>query len=328
MNDITVDISVIVPVYNGEKSIERCLNSLLCQTVSNYEIIVINNNSVDHTAAILDKYKSNKKIKIFNCKEKGVSNARNYGLLQVNSKYVAFVDADDFVEKNYLSALLSGFNKKEIDMVITGIKYLSPKLELTRKSTYRSGVFNNRQILSDILKYNGPGGFLWNKAFKVNLIKKYNITMDTSLVISEDLLFCTEYVLHTHFTNIVGTTYSYNYVDTEDSASSSMINEKKFILVYKNYLEVLNRIKDIIPKNYKRQMIDINARIGTGNCDFLELIYLYKTETISNFTKRKQYILLPFVLESSCISLKKKIDYILILLFSKKWIIIKKKLKI
>lgn len=106
--------SLIVPVYNTEKYIEKCLNSILNQSYKNYEIIVINDGSTDNSVQILDKYKSNKKLKIINQKNKGLSEARNEGLKYISGDYILFVDSDDYIEPKLLETLNSNITDEDL----------------------------------------------------------------------------------------------------------------------------------------------------------------------------------------------------------------------
>ena len=110
-----VNLSIIIPCYNSEKYLERCLQSLIVQK-GNYEIIIIDDGSTDNTSIILDRYSVHSNIKIFKQENKGVSSARNFGLKVAQGEYVLFVDADDFVSSNYISALESNNDKSDLLM--------------------------------------------------------------------------------------------------------------------------------------------------------------------------------------------------------------------
>jgi glycosyltransferase involved in cell wall biosynthesis len=98
--------SFIIPVYNGEKYIDKCLESILNQNYNNYEVIIINDGSTDSSLEILENYaKENKNIKLYSTKNNGLSNARNHGITKVTGDYFIFVDIDDYVDKNMLGYL-------------------------------------------------------------------------------------------------------------------------------------------------------------------------------------------------------------------------------
>lgn len=106
--------SLIVPVYNTEKYIEKCLNSILSQSYKNYEIIVINDGSTDDSEKILEQYKTNKKIKIIKQKNKGLSDARNEGLNHISGDYILFIDSDDFIEPKLLETLNNNIEDEDL----------------------------------------------------------------------------------------------------------------------------------------------------------------------------------------------------------------------
>ena len=106
--------SIIVPVYNVEKYIEKCLESILNQTYDNFEIIVINDGSTDNSKKILDNYKTNKKIKIINQDNQGLSIARNNGLGAASGDYILFIDSDDYIEEELLSTLNKNINNEDL----------------------------------------------------------------------------------------------------------------------------------------------------------------------------------------------------------------------
>lgn len=148
--------SLIIPAYNVEKYIKKCLDSVLNQTYNNYEIIIINDGSTDNTYKILESYKSNKKIKIINQENKGLSNARNTGVSNAKGDYILFIDSDDFIEKELLEIL----NKtiKDEDLVRFQIRILDETNKIIKE--YKEETFNN---------LNGIEAF--NKLSKYNLVE-------------------------------------------------------------------------------------------------------------------------------------------------------------
>lgn len=148
--------SLIIPAYNVEKYIKKCLDSVLNQTYNNYEIIIINDGSTDNTSKILESYKSDKKIKIINQENKGLSNARNTGVSNAKGDYILFIDSDDFIEKELLEIL----NKtiKDEDLVRFQIRILDETNKIIKE--YKEETFNN---------LNGIEAF--NKLSKYNLVE-------------------------------------------------------------------------------------------------------------------------------------------------------------
>lgn len=115
----TCDLSIVIPAYNAEKTIEKCINSLICQkTKFNYEIIVVNDGSSDKTKEILETF-DDKHLKVLHIENGGVANARNVGIKESHGRYLAFVDSDDYVEDGYIDKLMEP-TKDGYDMVVCG----------------------------------------------------------------------------------------------------------------------------------------------------------------------------------------------------------------
>lgn len=121
-------ITIIIPVYNGEHYISRCLNSVLKQSYKNYEIVVVDDGSTDNTGKIVKRYADiNQNIKIFYTEHKGVSHARNYGISLAEGKYVAFVDADDEVDSGYLEILYRLIKEQNAQIAVCGLYHVNTK---------------------------------------------------------------------------------------------------------------------------------------------------------------------------------------------------------
>lgn len=125
---IKVKYSIILCVYNGEKYVEKCLTSLLDQTYSNYEIILIDDGSKDHTSSLLNKYKDNKKITIISQKNQGLSVARNVGVKKSKGDYLLFVDIDDTVAPTFLETIEKEISK-DLDLIKFNYAYTYDKKE-------------------------------------------------------------------------------------------------------------------------------------------------------------------------------------------------------
>ncbi len=116
-------ISIIVPAYNRERYIAKCLDSLLAQTYKDYEIIVVDNNSEDRTAVIADEYaRQNPKITVIPCKKQGVSCARNAGMKAATGDFISFIDSDDYVDPEMFAELHAKAVEHKADIVVCGIQ--------------------------------------------------------------------------------------------------------------------------------------------------------------------------------------------------------------
>ena len=122
-------ISVIVPFYNSEKYLKKCIKSILNQTYSNFELILINDGSFDNSISIINEF-DDKRIKIYNRKNYGVGNSRNFGLLKATGEYICFIDSDDYIDNDYLEILVEILEGNSADIVCCSYKKNSLNLEI------------------------------------------------------------------------------------------------------------------------------------------------------------------------------------------------------
>lgn len=191
-------VSIIVPVYNSEKTLKESIDTVLNQTYQNLEVIIIDDGSTDKTAAIADciQEKDNR-VKVYHIENAGVSNARNIGLQCCSGQYVVFMDADDAMDKNMIEKLASEINPA-IDLVCCGYKIVTPEGKLLFSQNPMEGDwdFSKYYEAIGILQESKAFNVLWNKIFKKSIIDNYNIKMDISLSMGEDFLFVIDYLKH------------------------------------------------------------------------------------------------------------------------------------
>lgn len=189
-------VSIIVPIHNAEKYLKDCINSLINQTFTNLEILLIENGSKDYSAAICDEFKNiDKRIKVYHISSKGVSYARNYGIYQAKGEYISFVDADDFVDKYFIEKLyLEAINEKS-DLTFCKInKYCNGKSIELQENAIK---YIEQYKFSDYIKK-----FFWLCAKQDELIMgsccrvlfKTKIIKDNEIVFSEKQKFCEDLV--------------------------------------------------------------------------------------------------------------------------------------
>lgn len=264
-------VSIIIPVYNSEKTIRKCLDSILCQTFKDFTVYIINDGSTDNSSSILNEYNKLTNIKVINQSNLGVSAARNRALDMIHSKFVTFIDSDDYVNPKFLEHLVEGFADNDVDLVTTGVTYISDEGILLQKSKYKSGIYDSNKMLSYVLEEGGPQGYLCNKLFKTKIIQKNNIRLDYDIYMAEDLVFCVQYILYANKINILKSR-DYFYVQFKNSLSHQVKNNN--IEAYKNYMLALNKIKKIIPNQYKQPFVNIRGRICRLNCDIIRNLNL------------------------------------------------------
>ena len=192
-------ISIVVPIYNAEKTLKRCIESIINQSSNNWELILINDGSSDKTQEICEHYqKENNRIKLIKQSNQGVSVARNEGVKSVSGKYIIFVDSDDYIEPNTIETLNNVIvnSKKDYELVVFGYNKFkdSQKIKFHAK---KCELHNNIDILKKISNRNefiffcgAPSG----KLFKANIIKNNNIKFDKSMSLGEDTCFVLDYI--------------------------------------------------------------------------------------------------------------------------------------
>ena len=171
------DISIIVPIYNAENFIKKCVDSLLNQTKKELEIILINDGSTDNTLKILKEYKD-KRIKLFSNKNQGIGKTRNFGISKATSKYIMFCDSDDYYEPNMCELMFNEAEKKNLDIVICDFykEYDSGKVEPFKVASFDYTTLKETPSLIRTINL-AP----WNKIYKSELIKENNIMFEEKL---------------------------------------------------------------------------------------------------------------------------------------------------
>ena len=191
--------SIIVPVYNNEMFLYECIDSLLAQTYTDFELILIDDGSTDRSGEICDEYaEKDLRIKVFHSCNKGVSSARNWGLSVARGKYINFVDSDDWVTQNYLEKYVEAHLDHDYDVVYAemvrvlddGIQDIIPLKDF---SVISGGDLS--EVFVHLLEC-GELGYACNKSFKREIIETYTITFCENFSLHEDSLFTISYCLH------------------------------------------------------------------------------------------------------------------------------------
>lgn len=223
-------ISIITPVYKVERFLPRCIESVLGQTFSNWEILLIDDGSPDDSGRICDKYTArDSRIKALHKKNGGPSSARNLGLEYASGKYIWFVDSDDWVEKDALQNILDTLLHRDADICFFGLNTVSntdtkPLFDYHALiGGHQNDVIyeNKHECAQAIVNLEMCGGMGWtcNKWFKKSIIDKYHLRFDERFAIQEDHLFTLSYLLHTE-TILLTRCTPYNYVVSEGSLLS------------------------------------------------------------------------------------------------------------
>ena len=179
---------MIVPVYNKEKYLRECIDSILKQTYKNIEVIIIDDGSKDASGLICDEYeKRDRRIKVFHRKNCGVSSARNLGIEKSTGSWIAFIDADDWIEKNFIEELINCAKKENSDICICGYNRVSNnKIEIINKLEQIES-YNSYKYLIKTLNPQTGFGFCHMRIIKKDIIG--NLHFDEKLPVAEDAIF-------------------------------------------------------------------------------------------------------------------------------------------
>lgn len=252
-------ISIIIPVYNAEKTIQRCLESVLCQTFKSIEIICVNDGSTDNSLQVLRDYEQKDKRIVIIDKENGGSNsARKAGLNVAQGEYIGYVDSDDWVESSMYEELYNCIIKKDVDMVCSGFiregNYISEEYDSISQGKYDAE--KKKKLLDNIIfnmdKFDlGISGALWSKLFKKSIMLKAQKRVPDSITIAEDKMIVLTYALYCESVYVVKKAW-YHYV-----INSTSLTQKP----NPNYLENVNEVYKYFLSLYEESDFTDNMRV-------------------------------------------------------------------
>ena len=246
-------ISVIVPVYKAEAYLHRCVGSLLTQTFTDFEVLLVDDGSPDRSGAICDEYaRRDSRVRVFHKENGGVSSARNYGISKAEGLWLLFVDSDDWCNENYIECFFKTDRAfDEDDLVVQGKFNDELGGECIREPLPAARYFNNVAECikeNDLLSFGAP----YCKLFSRALITQYDIKFPENYSYGEDTTFFFKYLLHVK--NMIALAYEgYHYVQTDNSSLSRRFHD---------FLPLCAFIKDslsLVVKIYKGLSIVYNT---------------------------------------------------------------------
>lgn len=221
-------ISVIVPVYKAEAYLHRCVNSILNQTFTDFELLLIDDGSPDSSGEICDEYAAkDSRVRVFHKENGGVSSARNLGLDNAVGRYITFVDSDDWLEEECFEYCVNSI-KDDIDLVQLGFTF-----------AYANGSMRKSNKLKDTIlpsiDYINNSSFhvcVWGNIFKKTIIDNYIIRFDETMKLGEDQKFLLDYMRHCSKIQSISMSY-YNYYQNIGSVMHNTKTEDLFYCAYK-----------------------------------------------------------------------------------------------
>lgn len=248
-------VSIIVPVYNGEKSIERCLRSIQNQSYTNIEVIVVNDGSTDHTEKVIKKYvEEDTRFHYIKKDNTGVSDSRNIGMASAKGEYFQFVDGDDWLVKRATEEFVRTAQLYDCDMVISDFYRVCGRKIMVKGHIDMGPVITRTKFAEYMMKApaNFYYGVLWNKFFKADIIRKFSLVCDTDLDWCEDFRFNLEYLQYVGNVGVIDRPLYYyvktkgSLVDTQAGSLQLTIKTKRKLF---DYYKELYQALDLYEEN-------------------------------------------------------------------------------
>lgn len=266
------NLSIIVPVYNAEKYLHRCIDSILAQTFTDFELLLIDDGSTDNSGFICDEYaQKDRRIRVFHKKNGGVSSARNLGLDNVSGEWITFVDSDDIlVDSNALTI----FSSKNIDadLIVYSFLWNDDLIECPCINNIKEIFFSYHSIA------------VWGKIYKKSIIQQNHLSFNERINMGEDSLWLTEYMKHTSI-YLCNDNVLYRYICMNNNSQSLHNKSESWEKVYyrvKLQIGAYNELERTFGINCKNSVVVL--LYNSLNC-LLRFYSLKSFREILTFTK-------------------------------------------
>lgn len=261
-------ITVVVPVYNMGAHLMKAVDSLLKQNYRHYEIILVDDGATDNGPKLCDELASeHERIRVIHKKNGGLSSARNCGIEEAKGEYIIFPDPDDWVDENYLSALVEQ-QEDEINLEICGNYVVTPTKQMIQNIGAKKEIFNRKDAILHLLAQTEYCGFAWNKLYHMDIIQRNNLRFDEELGMAQDLHFAFRYILQCNKVSYDPTPHYFYY---QHEAGVTNINHPltaRKISGLKTYKKLFDLSKKCIPEAVPL----VGATIANQNLSFM---YIY-----------------------------------------------------
>lgn len=257
-----IKISIIVPVYNNEAFIGRCVDSILNQSFEDFEIIIVDDGSIDSTPDICTELEANNScVKYIRINNSGVSTARNVGILNSSGLYIAFVDSDDELSDNFLSIMYQTIEYYNVDSCYCSHNVLNGEQVKLKNARFKEGFYENDSILDIILDDGSVTGILlgsvWAALYKRSVIISNSIMFKPQLKVNEDGIFNIDYILCTssfYFVDIP--LYQYRLHNEQSTKSYSKAAKTQ---------SYLSEVKTFLIKEFEYKLPDFQLQLSRRN---------------------------------------------------------------
>ena len=307
MNDPLV--SVIIPVYQVEKYLDKCIASVVNQTYTNLEIILVDDGSSDNCPAICDRWQAkDSRIKVIHQENGGLSHARNEGLKIATGEFIGFVDSDDWIEPNMVELLLMALLETDAEIAVGGIKAFTEASEAivyTQSKSTESKIYSTEEALKRLLLLKGfMCSGVWNKLYKRAVLSDVNFPEGK---LHEDVLWTTQVIGNSQKVVCINNKL-YHYLQRPDSLSHD--DRQKVRRVYdelemnKQRLEYIHKSYPTLAKFAVLRIQNLCCREYINFClnfNYLDLDYRIRDNLKQHFFRYKPYIFLDFKYSGKCI---------------------------
>lgn len=278
-------VSIIIPVYNAQKCIAQCIESVLSQTYDNFELILMDDGSKDESGNICDEYANkDSRIQVIHKENSGVSDTRNQALGLARGEYLQFVDADDWLTVNATETLVNAMMENNCELVISNFYRVVDNKVSSKGSIDYEGVLSLKDFALHLME--SPADFyygvLWNKLYKKSIIDEYQLNMDPKISLCEDFIFNLRYLAHIQ--NIyVSQVPIYYYVKTKNSLVSQSFSFEKIVqmktMVFDHYYQFFKAVFD--EDEYKKNRLSIYRFLIDVADDGLSLPFIDSKDVIN-----------------------------------------------
>lgn len=301
-NDI---ISIVVPIYNVEQYIHKCIESIINQTYKNIEVILVDDGSPDKCGEICNEYaKKDKRIKVIHKKNGGLSDARNFGLEEAKGKYITFIDSDDYIESTYVEKLYNAIIINDVKMAQCGIITVNnEKQEITKNGYIENQNKRGKDLLYDLYKgHMLENTVVWNKLYEKTLFTDLRYPVGK---IHEDE-FTTYKILYNLEKVSIINDYLYYYRQSNDS-----IIRRKFNLNRLDVIEAFEERVEFFDKENEKELQDLTVENLLYNIrhNYMKTkVYIENSNKIQKILVKKYRKYYKKIIFSKHIKLKKKIN--------------------
>ena len=254
-------VSIIVPVYNAKNYLQRCIDSILHQEYTDYELFLVDDGSTDGSGDICDAYAAaDARITVIHKENTGVSDSRNLAISQARGTYLQFLDSDDWITPDATKLFVRAATEHDCDLVIADFYRVVGERVSHKGDIEDDGVLTREEFAAHMME--NPADFyygvLWNKLYRRDLVEKYHLRMDVSVNWCEDFLFNLEYILHANVFYALQAPVYY-YVKTKGSLASQGLSITKTVkmkfMVFEYYNEFYKNVYD--EKAYEKKRLSV-----------------------------------------------------------------------